>query len=114
MVDALDRAASRVMTRLHATNGMTRLRLAELSGISEGQVSALLNAVRPWYLSDIEAMCAALDVPFGETLDAIVAEASAPAPVSLDVERAKRGRRPGSAQRAAAAKVERDLTADDD
>lgn len=49
--------------------GLGQVRLGKLLGVSQGQVSRILNGKKPLYIEHIDAMCTALGLDLTEVLD---------------------------------------------
>lgn len=63
-----DRVASLLRQRIADLNISASL-VAEQSGIPQGTLSRLLNAKKPLYLEQLDALCAVLDLDLGWLLD---------------------------------------------
>lgn len=69
-----DQAAAKTLSEAQTRSTLTREQLGQKAGVSEGQVSDLLNGKKPWNLQDVALFSRALGLSFGVVLADIAKE----------------------------------------
>lgn len=62
-------AVAEYFDSLIRSKGLTRDKVANEAGISEGRLPQLLSGDKAWYLEDVDILCKYFDLDLGELLD---------------------------------------------